>query len=142
MKSKDILINLVLALFIMSILTNVVYFMIVLIFKIPLSPLIYPIASITAFCTICSSYWFKIVLGEYNKSTKIFYFFLLMIILPLIDVFSITHLSNQFNFTGIQNINIVEGLFGWFFGDCAAIGIKLIEPVTKSLFPRKAKFNS
>jgi len=126
--NKDVILSyikrLALALFIMVVIPNIVFFIISLGFKVYLNPIIYPVASITGFCTICSSLWFEIMLSDKSNLIKFLYFVLLVGIFPLLSIYGIDFATP----INLITENVGEAFFGWVFGICIGVGFKILLP--------------
>jgi len=86
--------------------------------------IIYPVASITGFCTICSSLWFEIMLSDKSNLIKFLYFVLLVGIFPLLSIYGIDFATP----INLITENVGEAFFGWVFGICIGVGFKILLP--------------
>lgn len=122
------MINIILAMIIMIAIPNCVFFGISLGFNVYLNPLIYTVASITSFCTLCSSIWFKVLQGRRSNLIKFLTFILLLVIFPVISIYSFGYMMSLATSLDLTVSNVGESLFGWVFGICIASGFEILLP--------------
>lgn len=112
--------------FIIIVFLNIGMFHLISITITPLGAVVYVVASVTAWCTICSSAGMKIISSTMaNKSEKIAYGILFIFIFPLIGVLLFIYLPSPI---GIASGHIAEALFSWAFGAFVASGFEFMLP--------------